>query len=394
MLASRRYTEALPRPAHIKVRSAFIERFRKKNFDDGLREGIAALDAELASARSEGELPLAEKPASTPEKPILVLDTGGHTAKVNKVLFTPDGMELISVSDDKTIRIWDVGSGAPLRVLRPPIGPGIEGMLFAAAVTPDGQTLAVGGLSFSDEKLGEIHLIDLKAGRIAGVLKGHESWINALSFSPSGERLASGSADRTVRVWGVSDGRCERVFKGHKGQVLGVAFTPDGRRIATASMDETARIWSLDDGQSIAVLRGHQKEVRCVAWRPDGKVLATGGDDGNIRQWDPDGSAFQGFGNLGDTITSLAFTTDSREPLFHARRPGRRLVARFIHRSGRIEFRPPNRFPAHCCSIAQRHADRHGRCKRRGLSMAYDRRHVRPSPGGSGPVRLGRRLGF
>jgi len=69
VLASRRYTEALPRPARTKVRSAFIEGFRKKNFDDGLREGIAALDAELASARSEGKLPLAEKPASRDESP-------------------------------------------------------------------------------------------------------------------------------------------------------------------------------------------------------------------------------------------------------------------------------------------------------------------------------------
>ncbi len=69
MLASRRYTEALPRPARTKVRSAFIEGFRKKDFDDGLREGIAALNTELASARSEGKLPLAEKPASRDESP-------------------------------------------------------------------------------------------------------------------------------------------------------------------------------------------------------------------------------------------------------------------------------------------------------------------------------------
>ncbi|MGZ3380669.1 MAG: heme-binding protein [Isosphaeraceae bacterium] len=69
VLASRRYTEALPRPACTKVRSAFIEGFRKKNFDDGLREGVAALDAELASARSEGKVPLAEKPASRDESP-------------------------------------------------------------------------------------------------------------------------------------------------------------------------------------------------------------------------------------------------------------------------------------------------------------------------------------
>ncbi|MGC1720953.1 MAG: heme-binding protein [Isosphaeraceae bacterium] len=69
VLVSRRYTEALPHPARTKVRSAFIEGFRKKNFDDGLREGVAALGVELASARSEGKVPLAEKPASRDESP-------------------------------------------------------------------------------------------------------------------------------------------------------------------------------------------------------------------------------------------------------------------------------------------------------------------------------------
>ena len=74
-----------------------------------------------------------------------MLDSGGHTSIVRKVLFTPDGKELISVSDDKTVRFWDVASGEPIRVLRPPIGPGNEGKLYAAALSPDGRTLAVGG---------------------------------------------------------------------------------------------------------------------------------------------------------------------------------------------------------------------------------------------------------
>src|SRR5687767_11411723 len=80
------------------------------------------------------------------EKPIFVLDAGGHTSPVRRVIFTPDGQELISVSDDKTIRIWDVRTGESIRVLRPFIGKHSVGMLFSAALSPDGLLLAVGGL--------------------------------------------------------------------------------------------------------------------------------------------------------------------------------------------------------------------------------------------------------
>ena len=89
------------------------------------------------------------------EKPILVLDAGGHTSRVGKVLFTLDGKEVITVSDDKTIRFWNAAGGRPAPgVLRPPIGKGPEGRLDAAALSPDGQTLAVGGYGFVDHKGG------------------------------------------------------------------------------------------------------------------------------------------------------------------------------------------------------------------------------------------------
>ncbi|MGC8639180.1 MAG: heme-binding protein [Isosphaeraceae bacterium] len=69
VLASRRYSEALPRPSRIKVRSAFIESFRKRDFDEGLTRGIAALEAELATAKREKKLPLAEQPAAEEGRP-------------------------------------------------------------------------------------------------------------------------------------------------------------------------------------------------------------------------------------------------------------------------------------------------------------------------------------
>ena len=105
------------------------------------------------------------------DNPILILNTGAHTARIRKVLCTPDGKEWISVSNDKTIRTWDVANGEPLRVLRPPIGLGPVGMLYAAALNPEGRTLAVSGFLPSGRLKDRIELISLPDGRPTGRVK-------------------------------------------------------------------------------------------------------------------------------------------------------------------------------------------------------------------------------
>ncbi len=250
------------------------------------------------------------------DKPILVLEAGGHTAKVSKILFTPDGKELISVSNDKTIRVWDAATGEILRVLRLPIDVGPWGELYAAALSPNGKTLAVGGAGPEKDNSGAIYLISLADGTLERVIRGHKMSIFSLAFSPDGKLLASGSADKTARLWDVTTGDCRQTLSGHTNFVKGVIFSPDGRHVATASHDQTGRIWSAQTGESEVVLRGHDKEVDCAAWSPDGKTLATGGRDQTIRLWNADGTARKTFGKLGSAITSLTFTTDSRKVLF------------------------------------------------------------------------------
>ena len=340
-------------------------------------------------------LPAVAAAGDAPESPILVLDAGGHTAMVRKVLFTPDGRELITVSDDKTIRVWDVASGEPLRMLRPPIGRGSEGMLFAAALSPDGRTLAVEGYGNPADHCGQIFLIALTNGRIERVLKGHTNVIHALAFAPDGRRLASGSGDHTARIWDVGSGRCEQVLQGHINYIYGVAFAPDGRRLATASYDTTGRIWSVADGRCEQVLRGHAKEVHCVAWRPDGQVVATGGYDRSIRLWGPDGRSFPGFDGLENHIISLTFTADSRELLFTwgSGEKNMRGATLLDLTTGRERVR----FAQHTNTViagalARRHAGGHGRRLGRDLSLEDGRRYARAPPGQQGARVSERRL--
>src|SRR5262249_14848799 len=147
--------------------------------------------------------------------------------------FTPDGNQVITVSADKTVRVWDAADGEPYRTFRLPIGPGDEGALYAAALSPDGKWLAVSGMPLGRGALGMlIHVLALDTGKVGAVLKGHTEPVIGLAWSPDGRRLASTSLDNTARIYDVGSGQTEHVLQGHRGSVKAVAFSPDGRRIA------------------------------------------------------------------------------------------------------------------------------------------------------------------
>jgi WD40 repeat protein len=177
------------------------------------------------------------------EKPVLMLDTGGHQALIRGIIFTPDGKYLISAGDDKVVRVWDWRASKTMRTIRGQVGPGNDGKIYAMALSPDGRWLAVGGwMKVPGESGHHIRLYDFASGELKGLLKGHTNVILSLAFSPDGKRLISGSYDDTAILWDVESHALLHRLEGHRAEIYTVGFTPDGERAVTGCYDHAMRL--------------------------------------------------------------------------------------------------------------------------------------------------------
>ena len=160
-------------------------------------------------------------------EPILQLDTRGHTGLIKDIIITRSG-DIISAGHDKTIRVWDSSTGKEKRKILGQIGTGSQGMIYAIALSPDEEFLAVGGYFRKGNH--HIRIYDYKTGKLLKLLKSHTNVIYDLSFDKGGKYLISGSADTTAKIWRVGSFKLLDTIQFHKKHIQAVGILKKANR--------------------------------------------------------------------------------------------------------------------------------------------------------------------
>jgi len=221
-----------------------------------------------------------------------------YNCHVWAVAFSPDGQTLVTGSEDKTVKIWDVLTGKCLQTLHEhsnsPLSDSYPSRIWLVAINPDGQTL----LSVSENQT--MKLWDIPTGKCLRTVDGYSNWILSVAFSPDGRMLASSSEDQRVRLWDVDTGQCLQTLSGHTNLVSSVTFATqkvnistneigkhqENQILASSSDDTTIKLWNASTGECLQTLWGHDSWVHSVSFSPDGKILASGSRDQTIKLWD------------------------------------------------------------------------------------------------------------
>ena len=177
--------------------------------------------------------------------------------------------------------------------------------VISVAFSPDGTRLA------SSSADGTLKLWNVADGKIIRTLYGHAGWVVSVSFSPDGKLLASGGADKTIKLWNAADGSEIRTLYGHSGSVTGLSFSPDGSLLASGSLDKTMKLWQVANGKEIQTFQGHAGSLNAVSFSPDGTLLASCGEDKTIKVWQvADGKEIRTISGHTKEIFSLSFSPD------------------------------------------------------------------------------------
>ncbi|KAF7363055.1 WD40 repeat-like protein [Mycena venus] len=300
---------------------------------------------------------------------VLVAGPIQHSGNVNSVAFSPDGECIVSGGGDSNIYVWNSRTGTQIEVLK-----GHSSYVMSVAFSQDGDQIVSGsadrtlcvwnvhlevgvvgrmeGYTPRIQSVGAGTQILSPSGRITGVLppfEGHTNTVRCVAFSADGERIVSGSPDKTVRVW---DSRTGALLVGpiqHDDKLMSVAFSPDGERIVSGGND--IMVWNSQTGTLMAgPFRGHGAPLNSVAFSPDGERIVSGSADNTICIWDAQALGMEKVKSEGhsDIVWSVTFSPDG-EQIVSGSEDG---VCVWNSQNGNLVTGPIQTSPAYCVAFS------------------------------------------
>jgi WD40 repeat protein/tRNA A-37 threonylcarbamoyl transferase component Bud32 len=240
----------------------------------------------------------------TPRQSITDSAITGLAADESIVMFTPDGLRLITSSHEGDLAVWNVADGMSLGRLQ-----GHAAVVSAVAVSPDGSTIVSGAAN------GHVRVWNAESFALERELIGHAGAVVSLAFHPDGVTLASGSLDGSVRIWSGTVVEPLAVLPGI-GEMTAAVFSPNGQQLALAPKKSGGvELWDPRTVQRHCTLEGTGTSVSEIAYSPDGSLVAAAFESpngqGEVRVWHTDSAKL--LWRLGEHIhgaVSVAFSAD------------------------------------------------------------------------------------
>ncbi|XZE51525.1 protein kinase domain-containing protein [Planctomycetaceae bacterium SH139] len=274
---------------------------------------------------------------------------GHKNASINIVGFSPDGTQVVSQSEDNTIKHWDAATGNELQTLQIPRPDGRSYTRFdrhsfsldnakcisvcadrtlllwdlksgerirdfeareqspTAIFSSDGKEIFIGNPN------GDFQILDAATGQEIYFQNGNSINFPPLACSPCGTWIVANGTRGDLQIWDVVNRQEVRLLQGHSEYVPSVAFHPDGSQFVSVSADGTLKLWDVTTGEVLRTFEGHVGAVLAVAFSPDGMWIVSGSEDTTLRLWDAaTGEAKRTFKGHTGLVRSVAFSPDGK----------------------------------------------------------------------------------
>ncbi|XP_053398750.1 periodic tryptophan protein 2 homolog [Mercenaria mercenaria] len=207
-----------------------------------------------------------------------VLKQQGHYNNMNCVVYSPDGQNLATGGDDGKVKVWNTSSGFCFVTFTEHLG-GITGVVF----NQNGQVVLSSSLD------GTVRAFDLNRYRnFRTFTSPRPAQFSCITIDPSGDIVCAGAQDTfEVFVWSMQTGRLLEVLAGHEGPVSSLSFSPTETLLASGSWDKTVKLWDVFENKGAKETLGVSSDVLAVSFRPDGGELAVSTLNAQISFWEP-----------------------------------------------------------------------------------------------------------